>query len=246
MPLINSFHPDSIPLDQIPGTAGQIARLRCYAREAFVPINFEQQADRLEVLLARMTDCSESGKRWYGRIRVTLAESGKVIASTVYPAEVVKMATADEPPKRAKKTAKPKAEQPQFWIGQLVRIPAGNRAWIDAVLEDGKVAVEVEGLGKDVYPADVLTPIETEPPASEPELPTSPTYQPGARIRFIGGEHDELTGTMATIEQVGGARLLVRSDELGLVTVGVDAVELAEDVQPSKAKRSRQKRAKSA
>ncbi len=246
MPLTNSPHPDAMPLDSLPATAAQIARLKCYGRDCYAPINFDQIApDRLQVLLARFVDCSESGKRWSGRIKATIAVDGKVVESQVYPAELVKLAHADEPPKRSRRgKTKPKPEQaqtdvPKFWVGQLVKIPAGNRAWVDALLDDDQVAVEVEFLGKDTYPAHLLTPVETEPPA--PELPTEPTYKPGQRVRFLPREHDELAGTLGTVEQVGGARLLVRSDEAGLVTVGADEVELVEEQPHVKRCRSRKK-----
>jgi hypothetical protein len=257
MPLINSFHPDSIPLDQIPATAGQTARLRCYGRDAYSPITVNQlDAGQLQVLLARWTDCTESGKRWAGRIRVTLDQSGKVLASTVYSAEVIKLATVDEPPKqsrrstkpKAEKAAKPKADAPQFWPGQLVKIPQGARAWVDEILPDGRIAIEIEFVGKDVYPADVLTPIETEPPVSEPELP----FAPGQQVRLTA-DHEQLFGTVGTVLESGIDESLVNTEQLGpivafnsdleAVTVGPDAVELAEDVQPSKARRKRAKTA---
>ncbi len=61
MPLINSPHPDAIPLNELPATAAQTARLSCYARDAYAPINYEQLNDnRLQVLLNRFTNGTPS------------------------------------------------------------------------------------------------------------------------------------------------------------------------------------------
>lgn len=47
----------------------------------------------------------------------------------------------------------PMALQP----GQIVKIPGGARAWVDKLLENGRVALTVEGVGKDEYPIHLLT-----------------------------------------------------------------------------------------
>jgi DNA-binding Xre family transcriptional regulator len=59
--------------------------------------------------------------------------------------------------RRGKPKSEPKSEPMQLQRGQVVKIPSGARAWVDRMLENGKVALTVEGLGEDVYPVHMLT-----------------------------------------------------------------------------------------
>lgn len=68
--------------------------------------------------------------------------------------------TADAPqpePEQKSRRGKSKSEPLQLKRGQVVKIPSGARAWVDKVLENGRVALTVEGVGQDVYPIHMLT-----------------------------------------------------------------------------------------
>lgn len=59
--------------------------------------------------------------------------------------------------RRGRGKSEPKSEPLKLKRGQVVKIPAGTKAWVDRMLENGKVALTVEGVGEDVYPIHMLT-----------------------------------------------------------------------------------------
>lgn len=68
----------------------------------------------------------------------------------------VSSSDAESQPKRlSSKKAKP--ESIDIQPGQFVLIPSGMRAWVDKVLENGRVAITCENGVKDDYPRHLLT-----------------------------------------------------------------------------------------
>jgi hypothetical protein len=164
---------------EVTATPAQLDRIARYQADAYYPVKFERGNNgRLILTLERRTSHLD-GRKWVGRIKLTLSVDGDVMGSIVLPCELITEAAA-------------------------IPIPSMFQS--------------------------------TQP---EPTGAATAKYSPGQRVQFCCGEHDELTGTLGTVEQVGGVKLLVRSDQVGLVTVAICDITPLGDPEETAPKRKR-------